>query len=424
MRFSRGAIRAWLSKPTLIRIILLISAQAFLALLFDLVGLGAGSIGTFTFLRNANTFVIMLYPPILSSDGGIGVLTSRLGTALHLGSIKPQLFRNNEYFYTLISAVLTLGLFNGLWIGGLSYITNLIVAGKNRVFNPIPFIITPVLTLTLASLISSQLTSLLAFFVFKKGLNPDVWVYPTMSTVNNVLSTLFYAGMIAIIRPVQWFNSDLWPGAKITPVTYFLIIPLAAYLGFIGIIIWKNYKKKAFWKIIREAVPIQTMTLTVNSLTGGILSGAENSLKNLPQLFLIYPALIDTLGDECTIVSNTMSTNLSLGSLEPELKAIQDEDFWTNLLGVGIAGLMLHLIYGILGSLIVFNFKGLGITIGIALLINFLGFIIVQGLIFILIILSFRRELDPDNFAVPVIAALANLVCSSLILFLTFVFRV
>ncbi|MBD3189838.1 MAG: hypothetical protein GF308_04305 [Candidatus Heimdallarchaeota archaeon] len=424
MRFSRGALRAWLQKPTMIRIILLISIQAFLALLFDIVGLGAGSIGTFTFLRNANTFVLLLYPPILSSDGGIGVLSSRLGTALHLGSVKPQLFRNEDYFYTLISAVLTLGLFNGIWIGGLSYITNLIIAGKNRILNPLPFIITPILTLTLASLISSQLTSLLAFFVFQKGLNPDVWVYPTMSTINNVLSTLFYAGIIAVIKPVDWFNADLWSGAKITATTYFMLIPVVAYLGFMGVIVWKNHKKKNYWKVIREAVPIQTVTLTINSLTGGILSGAESSLKNLPQLFLIYPALIDTLADECTIVSNTMSTNLSLGSLEPQVKAIKDEDFWTNLLGVGMAGLALHFIYGIFGSLIVFNFRGFGITLAIALLINALGFIVVQGTIFVLIILSFRRGLDPDNFAVPIIAALANLVCSSLILFFTFAFQI
>ena len=72
-------IKEWFKKPTVLRIIFLIAAQSLLALLFDVFGLGAGSIGNFTFLNYADTFsyagtfIILLYPPLLSTDGGIGV---------------------------------------------------------------------------------------------------------------------------------------------------------------------------------------------------------------------------------------------------------------------------------------------------------------------------------------------------------------
>ncbi|MBK5113125.1 MAG: magnesium transporter [Candidatus Heimdallarchaeota archaeon] len=426
---NRVKIKEWFKKPTVIRIILLIAVQALLALLFDVFGLGAGSIGTFTFLEyasrtdpaevfaKAGAFIILLYPPLLSSDGGIGVLVSRLGTGLHLGSIKPKMLKNTKQYYTLISASLTLGAFNGLWIGVISYLTNLVALGTNRIPNPMPFIVIPILTLTFASLISSQIASFMAFFMFKKKMNPDIWVYPTMSTVNNILSTLFYAAMISMLKPANWYNETGFN--TITRGTYFAFIPVFLYLVLISVLVGFKAKNKEYRKILKQAVPVQSVTLTINSLTGGILSGADVALKNISGLFLVYPALIDTLGDEITIVANTTSTNLALGTIKPKLSAIKDKDLWTNLVGVGLAGLVLHLFYGIFGSIIVGDFQNIVLVLGISLLINIIGFIVVQSVAFLLIILAFKRGLDPDNLAVPVIAALSNLVSSTLLFLLT-----
>ncbi|MHA1220445.1 MAG: magnesium transporter, partial [Candidatus Heimdallarchaeota archaeon] len=415
-------VKEWFKKPTVLRIIFLIAAQALLALAFDLFGLGAGSIGNFTFLsyaRNftqAGTFIILLYPPLLSSDGGIGVLVSRLGTGLHLGSIKPRLFKNTESYYTLISAVITLGTFNSLWIGVVSYLTNLIASGASRVLNPLPFFVIPLLSLTLASLISSQISSVMAFVMFKKKLNPDVFVYPTMSTVNNILSTVFYASLIALLKPANWFT-ETGEWVRITKGTYFALIPVILYLSFIGVLFGRNIKKKAYRKILKEAASVQSVTLTINSLTGGILSRVPAAaLTSLPGLFLVYPALIDTLGDEVTIIANTTTTNMAIGTLEPKLNAIKDKDLWTSLLGVGIAGFILHIFYGIFGSIFAGDIQHIGVVLGLSLLINVIGFMIVQTLAFLIIIFSFKRGLDSDNIIVPIIASLSNLISSALIL--------
>ena len=111
-----------------------------------------------------------------------------------------------------------------------------------------------------------------------------------------------------------------------------------------------------------------------------------------------------------------------MGSIEARYDAIKDKDFWTNLVGVGIAGLLLHLFYGILGSIIVTDFKNMGVVIGIALLVNFLGFLFVQTIIYFLIIFSYKKGLDPDNIAVPIIASLSNLISSALILLFAIAF--
>ncbi|MHA1186177.1 MAG: magnesium transporter, partial [Candidatus Heimdallarchaeota archaeon] len=94
----------------------------------------------------------------------------------------------------------------------------------------------------------------------------------------------------------------------------------------------------------------------------------------------------------------------------------------TNLIGVGIAGLVLHLFYGLFGSIIVGDYANIGAVIGISLLINILGYLIVQFLVFLIIIFVYKRGLDPDNMAVPITAALSNLITSALILLFLFAF--
>jgi cation transporter-like permease len=416
MQWSKLKEKFW--RPALLRLTFAIAIQAFLALLFDLVGLGVGSSATFLFLNQATPLVILLYPPLLATDGGIGILVSGLGTGLHLGNIKPNYPKNTQKYSTLMGAVLTIGTLNALTIGILSYITNLVSLGSNRILNPIPFFIIPILTLAMASLFSSQISSILAFFMFKKKLNPDIWVYPTMSTINNLFTTLLYAGIVAIIKPQKWASNG------ITKVTYFLLIPVILYFAFIIFLVIKNVKKVAYRKILKQALPIQSLTITINSFTGGILSKAELALKNLPQLFLIYPALIDTLGDECSIFANAISTDLSLGTAEPKVAAIKDEDVWTDFIGIGLAGVALHIVYAFSASLITWTAKGMGLIILIVLIINILGYLIVQFLTFLLLIVSFKRGLDPDNFSIPIVASLSNLVISTLILVLTIIFGI
>ncbi|MHA1187020.1 MAG: hypothetical protein ACTSSK_09135 [Candidatus Heimdallarchaeota archaeon] len=51
-----------------------------------------------------------------------------------------------------------------------------------------------------------------------------------------------------------------------------------------------------------------------------------------------------------------------------------------------------------------------------------LGYLIVQFLVFLIIIFVYKRGLDPDNMAVPITAALSNLITSALILLFLFAF--
>ncbi|MHA1211719.1 MAG: hypothetical protein ACTSSH_04580, partial [Candidatus Heimdallarchaeota archaeon] len=56
----------------------------------------------------------------------------------------------------------------------------------------------------------------------------------------------------------------------------------------------------------------------------------------------------------------------------------------------------------------------------VTVLANVIGFIVVGSLLFVLAIFAFKKEIDPDNFAIPLGACLADLACASLIIAFSF----
>jgi cation transporter-like permease len=52
----------------------------------------------------------------------------------------------------------------------------------------------------------------------------------------------------------------------------------------------------------------------------------------------------------------------------------------------------------------------------VTVLANVIGYLIVGSLIFLLVIFAFKKELDPDNFAIPLAACLADLICAGAII--------
>ena len=56
----------------------------------------------------------------------------------------------------------------------------------------------------------------------------------------------------------------------------------------------------------------------------------------------------------------------------------------------------------------------------VTILANVLAFIIVGALIFLLSMFAFRKEIDPDNFAIPLTACLADMITAGFIIIFSF----
>ena len=93
-----------------------------LTCLFDIGGLIAGfTIALQLGIFQLSPWALALYPAVVSVKGVItGLLTGRLSTALHLGTVYPKFFGNTKTFYRLIGALVVLTLATSATISAIS----------------------------------------------------------------------------------------------------------------------------------------------------------------------------------------------------------------------------------------------------------------------------------------------------------------
>ena len=436
--------KANLGKKTAVNLFVGIFLQAMIALAFDSGGIVSGTIASFLMDTQRIKWIVLMYGPLLAARGDIAVLAGKLGTGLHLGTVKPTFKKNTPVYRSLISSTLTIAMLDAFLVGIVTYLMNILTfPDEYKVVNPTLFLVIPILVMAIAALLSTQITSAVSFFVYKKGLNPDVYVIPVMSTVNNILITLIYAGTLAILRPWGW-SQDLitYDGKEIFAVaqgsemiaSYIAIIP--AVLALVGIIfvVIRNLKDQEYKKMMKEALFAVFASAIIGTITGFTLTKGEVALELYPQLLVAFPALIGTVVDQNAIFANILITDFSAGYTEPNVKSAKTPKVWTTFLGIGAGGIVVTMFLGVIGTLIKLgNVRAISGEMGIAIiwlillvmvvtiLANVLAFMIVGSLIFVLSIFAFNREIDPDNFAIPLTACLADLSCAGFIIAFSFI---
>ncbi len=140
--------------------------------------------------------LIILLPAILGNRGNIsGALGSRLGSALHLGLINPEL-RWNSTLRANVHASLLLNVVMSVVLGVIAYYAS-ILAG---LFEPHEI---SILQLTLISLVAGTLAGvvltilsvLIALYTYSRGYDPDNVLAPSLSTIGDFITVicLFFA---------------------------------------------------------------------------------------------------------------------------------------------------------------------------------------------------------------------------------------
>ncbi|NHJ86568.1 MAG: hypothetical protein FK734_13970 [Asgard group archaeon] len=422
-----------LGKKTIVNLFFGMFIQAMIALAFDGGGIISGTIAKFLMDTEHIKWIVLVYGPLLAARGDIAVLAGKLGTGLHLGTVKPTFRKNTPIYRSLVASVLTIAMLDAVLVGAITYVMNLITFNDAiKVTNPLPFIVIPIIVMSIAALISVQITSAVSFFVYKRGLNPDIFVIPVMSTVNNVLITVIYALTLMILSPWGSTLIDIPGVGEVYPVatssdliaSYIAIIPAALFLAGSIYIIIKNVKEDAYRKMMKEAVPAVFASAFIGTITGVTLSKGEIALEKYPQLLIAFPALIGTLVDQVAITANILITDFSAGYTEASLKSIKKPKVWTTFLGLVAGGLVVSIVLAVIGTFITWNTVEtkwyIVLVIIVVCLANALGYVLIGSLIFVLSIVAFRREIDPDNFAIPLSACLADLACAGFIIVFSF----
>lgn len=366
-----------------------------LACLFDVGGLIAGfaialQLGVF----QLSPWAIALYPAVVSVKGVItGLLTGRLSTALHLGTVYPKFFGNTKTFYRLIASMVVLTLTTSATISAIAIVFGTLFWGI-AIGDYVAILTVMVATLSLGLLIT-LITVKFTFISFKISLDPDTVVYPAISTLADIVITLLYIGVLNL-----YFSGGFGKWALIIfgLVNVFLVL----------FIVPRNLREKEFLKIIKESLPTMLLVAFIVNITGTIFKAIGNLAAGRKEIYIIYPAIIDMMGDVGLVIGTAATTKLALGMLAPTFSSIKNHA--KNIFSAWAASLMLFAILGVLSLAIsgVFSFQGFSNLFLILIVTNVISLLSLVVFSYEISLLTFKRGLDPDNFVIPVGSSIAD----------------
>ena len=360
--------------------------ESFFSLSFDLGGLIAGSlIGYYATLIFLKSWAIAIYPIVLTGRGALnGVLAGRLSTGLHVELIKPSLTKNTRYYYAVASSLLSLSLIVSFIMSTMAFIVT------GALLSELPLIFSTCITAqAITMLLTVPATSMIGFIAFKRGLDPDAILYPISSTLADIWATISY--LIALYMAF-WLPA----GRTIIYVTGIITIILAGILAYIF------RAQSEYWRTLREAsLTIIAVTL-VATVSGYSLSHIKSKLEALPEVLIIYPALIDTLGDSVAIFGSISTTKLFIGTLESRFSHLTRQI--KDLAQLWLSSTIYYIVYGFIAYLPRRNFFSFLLPLASFNLI----FPVMIAISFLVAILTFKRGLDPDNFVIPLETALTD----------------
>ncbi len=387
------------------------TGQSLLALVFNLGGVIAGlTVATSLGLFLQEPWIIVLYPGIISLRGVIGGLfAGHLSTGLHLGTIPTDLFgKSTKKFHVLWSSVVVMTFESSILLGLVAVLFQAASPNSLNVFDVVAIFSTLIATMGLTILVISPLTIIVAFSSFKKGLDPDIIVYPIESTAADILVTLCYLAILNVrLSGTGWLAIE------------------AVCVIFIGIVLgifYLNRKEASFLRTLKESFFMLVLVAFIVNITGSMLSSISGFVGQRPKVYLVYPALIDTIGDLGAIVGSTATTRLALGTLDSSLKAIKNHR--TQIAAAWIASIVMFTLYSGISSLYQAPSNVFEVLRFVASLLatNILAAVFMIAISFSIAILTFQRGLDPDNFVIPIESSLADAITTiSLFVMLSFI---
>jgi mgtE-like transporter len=338
-------------------------------------------------------WALVIYPGILSIRGAIGGLyCGRLSTALHLGTIKPRLFGNTDEAYVLFNTVNTLTLISALLMGSLGSLVGVLVTGRpfTEFFTILSVIIA---SMGLSILAISPLTFWVSVASYKRGLDPDVLVYPVISTVADLIITALYLGVLYIVLQV--------PGQSL----YILNAVNLVFIAVVLITVRKIHHNREFVTTVKEFMMTLLIVTIIVNITGTALNRITESIGKRPEIFMIYPALIDTVGDVGSIIGSTATTKMALGVMATEFKAITTH--WVEIGSAWLASIIMFVFYTLTSSVVygISKFPGL---LGEAWITNLIVVPVIIVISFFTAIVTRKRGLDPDNFIIPIETSISD----------------
>ncbi len=317
----------------------------------------------------------LLYPPLIGARGAIsGSVAGRLTSALNVGTVETNLRRENEKLWEILSTGVSASLLASMMVVLPFYLMGIDV-------DYLTLLAISLITVCGVSLILLPLKIFVSFESFRRGLDPDIVVYPLISTAADIVVTVLYIYSIMTAGTLTNFM-------------------LASAVAAISVILVMRWFSKEYLRILAEVLAATIIVITIESFAGMFLNEAV-SISDTSLLF-VYPAMLTELGDASSIVGSILTTRLFLGTLR---RKIPLADVLPELTGIFTVYLSF---FFLMGGMLWF----LGGNPWVSVLTFLIAFPIMLAVTTSVVLLTSRR-LDPDNFTIPIATSTADLVTTA-----------
>lgn len=363
--------------------------------------------------------LIILIPGAIGIRGAIfGALGSRLGSAMHLGIIEQFSFRN-KFIKNNIYASITLTVISSVFLGFLAGFFALFFGFKS--ISMLSIIMISFIGGILAGGILLLITFFTSFTAYRRGWDPDNVTSPLITALGDFITIpalLISAYFVISFRPVLEFLFIAVMIATALNIALLLMSSMPARTVF--------YKEGSYKVIVMQSILILLVSGALSTLSGVLLQSSIEKILLLPSIIILIPAFLEEGGNIGNILASRIATKLHLGQMGTVLKI--DKETKKEFKSSYILALFIFPVVAVLSYL--FEVASGIATIGLFWMVfvsTLAGIILVSMIIimtFFISVLSFKRNLDPDNVTIPIIMGIADIlgVLSLLIVLMIFGF--
>jgi mgtE-like transporter len=342
--------------------------------------------------------LLVLVPAAIGMRGTIfGALGSRLGTALHTGTLRfsrrPDTVLGQN---VTAAAVLTISTSAALAVLAKAVAVGFGLTGTISI---VDFLVISLVGGLLASLIVLALTVALAAASARFGWDPDNVMAPLVTAIGDLvtLPLLYVATLLLGLGVID----DVIAG-------------LGAVAAIAVLVATFRSDRMIVRQIVRESIPVVLVAGTLSLVAGLTLEGRLDELAEYPALLALVPPFLASAGSLGGILSNHLTSKLHLGVISPS--TVPDRAARADILRVFGLSIPIFALASVAADLaaVVVDLRSPGPLdlMLIALLGGLLATTAAVIVAYYTAIASFRVGLDPDNVGIPMVTSSIDLVGS------------
>ncbi len=340
--------------------------------------------------------LIVLAPAAIGLRGNVfGALASRLSTMARLGELRFSRKINTNVGQNLLASI-SLSIFCSFVLALLAKIVSE-AFGTDKAISLADFFTISIIGAIIPTLIVLFVTIFLAKICVKRDWDLDNIAAPIVTATGDLVTipSLLFA---TIFIKLGWISTFVGFVSAAAAIAIFLLSIFSKYM--------------LLKRIIRESTPVIIVGGLISIFAGITVQGRLESLSQFTIFLVLVPPLLSINGSIGSILSARISTKLHLGTLPSHKISIPgaSEDF---AIAYSLA-VPIFLLIGIFVSVftVVGHLSGPSniLLILVSLIAGLIATTFSNIIGYITAIITYRFGLDPDNFAVPTVTSVSDLI--------------